>query len=41
VATELFFDRPADLRACHPEIYEVLQAFSRQDPAARVGVRRG
>ena len=36
VATELFFDRPVDLRTRHPDLYEVLQAFYRQDPAARV-----
>ena len=37
VATELFFDRPVALREGHPELYEVLQGFYRQDPAARVG----
>jgi len=36
VATEQFFDRPAALRGRHPELYEVLQAFYRQDPASRV-----
>jgi Mlc titration factor MtfA (ptsG expression regulator) len=33
VATELFFDRPRQLRAAHPELYEVLRDFYRQDPA--------
>jgi Mlc titration factor MtfA (ptsG expression regulator) len=36
VATEQFFDRPVALRRRHPELYGVLQAFYRQDPAARV-----
>jgi Mlc titration factor MtfA (ptsG expression regulator) len=36
VATEVFFDRPVDLRAHKPELYGVLAAFYRQDPAARV-----
>lgn len=36
VATEVFFDRPTDLRAEKPDLYEVLAAFYRQDPAARV-----
>jgi Mlc titration factor MtfA (ptsG expression regulator) len=39
VATEEFFDRPPALRRRHPELYEVLRAFYRQDPAARVGDR--
>jgi Mlc titration factor MtfA (ptsG expression regulator) len=36
VATEAFFDAPVVLVAEHPELYEVLRAFYRQDPAARV-----
>jgi Mlc titration factor MtfA (ptsG expression regulator) len=36
VATEVFFDRPVALREGHPDLYEVLRDFYRQDPAARV-----
>jgi Mlc titration factor MtfA (ptsG expression regulator) len=36
VATEHFFDTPIDLREQHPELYEVLAGFYRQDPAERV-----
>jgi len=36
VATEQFFDQPITLRQRHPELYGVLQAFYRQDPAKRV-----
>lgn len=36
VATEAFFDVPRALRAAEPDLYEVLQRFYRQDPAARV-----
>jgi Mlc titration factor MtfA (ptsG expression regulator) len=32
----VLFDRPVDLRAHKPELYGVLAAFYRQDPAARV-----
>jgi Mlc titration factor MtfA (ptsG expression regulator) len=39
VATEQFFDQPVALRRHHPELYGVLQAFYRQDPAARVALR--
>lgn len=35
VATEVFFDRPVDLRAGKPTLYAVLRDFYRQDPAAR------
>ena len=35
VATESFFDDPRDLRRDHPDLYEVLSGFYRQDPAAR------
>lgn len=34
VVTELFFERPAALRARHPALYGELQAFYQQDPAA-------
>jgi len=36
VITEQFFDEPAAMRHHHPDLYEVLQAFYRQDPARRV-----
>ena len=35
VATEVFFDRPLELAADKPELYDVLRDFYRQDPAAR------
>jgi len=37
VVTEVFFDRPRELRARHPELYDVLMDFYRQDPAERTG----
>jgi len=36
VVTEMFFDRPLALRRQHEELYAVLKAFYRQDPAARL-----
>jgi Mlc titration factor MtfA (ptsG expression regulator) len=36
VATEAFFDRPHELLAAEPDLYGVLAAFYRQDPARRV-----
>jgi Mlc titration factor MtfA (ptsG expression regulator) len=33
VATECFFEKPGVLRKRHPELYEELSAFYRQDPA--------
>lgn len=33
VATECFFERPVPLRREHPELYEILRDFYRQDPA--------
>jgi MtfA peptidase len=39
VATEVFFDRPIDCREIKPDLYEVLAAFYRQDPAAREQLR--
>ncbi len=33
VATESFFERPQELRQRHPELYEELRRFYRQDPA--------
>jgi Mlc titration factor MtfA (ptsG expression regulator) len=35
VATERFFERPWDLKAHHPDIYEQMKTFFRQDPADR------
>lgn len=35
VATEVFFEQPAELRSAEPELYRVLSAYFRQDPAAR------
>lgn len=35
VATECFFDRPTALARRHPELYEILRDYYRQDPAAR------
>ena len=37
VATEVFFDDPVSLRHEHPDLYDVLSDFYRQDPAARLG----
>lgn len=34
VATEFFFERPRDLRALHPGLYEQFATFFKQDPAA-------
>ncbi|GMU94183.1 MAG: hypothetical protein AMXMBFR4_32410 [Candidatus Hydrogenedentota bacterium] len=34
VLTETFFERPHTLQRRHPELYEVLQNYYRQDPAA-------
>lgn len=34
VATEAFFERPAELRARHAALYEELRAYYKQDPAA-------
>lgn len=35
VATERFFERPWDLKATHPDIYEQMKVFFKQDPADR------
>jgi Mlc titration factor MtfA (ptsG expression regulator) len=35
VVTEFFFERPRELAHAHPDLYEVLRAFYRQDPAVR------
>jgi Mlc titration factor MtfA (ptsG expression regulator) len=36
VVTEAFFERPVQLRARHPALYDELQRFYRQDPASVV-----
>jgi Mlc titration factor MtfA (ptsG expression regulator) len=35
VVTEMFFEKPRPLKRRHPDLYEELAAFYRQDPAAR------
>jgi len=37
VASECFFEKPRQLRKRHPELYEQLRSFYRQDPAERAG----
>ncbi len=39
VATECFFEKPAILRKRHPELYEELKSFYRQDPAQLIPPR--
>ncbi|HEY6225218.1 MAG TPA: M90 family metallopeptidase, partial [Gemmatimonadales bacterium] len=36
VATELFFERPVEMRERYPDLYRELQGFYRQDPAGRL-----
>jgi MtfA peptidase len=36
VATECFFEKPSQLRRKHPQLYEELKAYYRQDPAELV-----
>ena len=36
VATECFFEKPIQLRRKHPQLYEELKAYYRQDPALLV-----
>lgn len=36
VITEAFFEQPLQLKRRHPELYQQLMAFYRQDPAARL-----
>jgi MtfA peptidase len=38
VVTEHFFDQPRELREEHPQLYEALHAFYRQDPASLIDV---
>jgi len=35
VVTETFFEQPRKLKRCHPELYDQMKAFYRQDPAER------
>ena len=37
VATEAFFERPAELRQERPELYAALSRYYRQDPGAPAG----
>jgi Mlc titration factor MtfA (ptsG expression regulator) len=37
VATECFFEKPVQLRGAHPELYEELRKFYRQDPVGYIG----
>jgi len=37
VATEFFFERPVELKALHPELYEQLARYFKRDPAAHCG----
>jgi len=39
VVTETFFEKPLQMREKHPELYEQLRAYYRQDPAARLAKR--
>lgn len=41
VATEVFFDRPIDLRKQKPDLYDVLSAFYNQDPATAADAATG
>ncbi|MHC5114418.1 MAG: M90 family metallopeptidase [Planctomycetota bacterium] len=36
VTTECFFERPVQMRTYHPELYELLRAYYKQDTARRV-----
>lgn len=40
VATEFFFERPREVRAKHPALYDQLRQFYRQDPAQYIGETR-
>ncbi|MGD1048153.1 MAG: M90 family metallopeptidase [Candidatus Krumholzibacteriaceae bacterium] len=41
VVTETFFEMPVELKAAHPEIYEQLSLYYRQDPASFAASGRG
>jgi Mlc titration factor MtfA (ptsG expression regulator) len=34
VATEVFFEKPSELRVAYPELYAQLQGLYRRDPAS-------
>ncbi len=38
VVTELFFEKPVDLRKEHPELYAEFSRYYHQDPARRAAV---
>ena len=40
VATEFFFEKPNELKAEHPDLYEQLKLFYRRDPASFFGDAR-
>ena len=40
VATECFFEKARQMRESHPELYEVLRSYYRQDTAARMDAHR-
>ena len=40
VATECFFDQPIEMRQQHAELYQLFEAFYRQDTAARLQRRK-
>lgn len=40
VVTELFFERPAALKRRHPDLYDVLQEYYRQDPSVILAPKR-
>lgn len=37
VVTEIFFEKPVDLKAAHPALYEEFRQYYGQDPATRFG----
>ena len=37
VATECFFEKPAQMKKKHPELYEELKEYYRQDPEQSLG----
>lgn len=40
VVTELFFERPAALKRRHPDLYDILKKYYRQDPAEILAPKR-
>jgi Mlc titration factor MtfA (ptsG expression regulator) len=41
VATECFFDQPREMKQRHPELYDLLREYYRQDPAERMSDGQG